>query len=183
MTKVNPPKPDDDAVTELAVEQARAALALSAAEMGEFEWDLAKDIFVVSERMAAICGMPAGQWPGRGGEYPLDVVHPDDRDSLRVLLTDKLTNEFRYTAQYRMVRPDDRRLQWMESSAVILRGPGRRAGEADRGGPRYFGAQGRGGRTRGAGGRTRPSGHERTGVGAVPGGAVGAQDRVSGRLS
>jgi PAS domain S-box-containing protein len=121
MAKVN--APNEDGVRDLAIEQARAALALAAAEMGEFEWDLVSDVFVVSERMARITGMPAGQWPGRSGEYPLEVVHADDRDPLRVLITEKLTNELRYTAQYRMVRPDDRKVQWMESSAVILRGP------------------------------------------------------------
>ncbi|HEY2177694.1 MAG TPA: HWE histidine kinase domain-containing protein [Caulobacteraceae bacterium] len=121
---VKAPKPDDGAARELAVEQARATLALSAAEMGEFEWDLDRDRFIVSERMAAITGMPAGSWPGRRGEFAMDVVHSEDRDALRALISAKLTSELRYTAQYRMVRPDDGRVQWMESSAVVLRGPG-----------------------------------------------------------
>jgi two-component sensor histidine kinase len=66
--------------------------------------------------------MLAGCWPGRRGEIAMDVVHPEDRETLRALITDKLTSEFRYSAQYRMVRPDTGKVQWMESSAVILRG-------------------------------------------------------------
>ena len=65
--------------------------------------------------------MAAGAGPARGGEFALSLVHPDDRDTLRATITEKLVNEFRYTVQYRMVRPDDGKTQWMESSAVILR--------------------------------------------------------------
>jgi hypothetical protein len=47
-----PARPDYRPVSD----DGRAALALNAAEMGEFEWDLARDVFLVSERMAAITG-------------------------------------------------------------------------------------------------------------------------------
>jgi PAS domain S-box-containing protein len=124
MAMVKAPEPNEDGAGDLAIERARAALALSAAEMGEFEWDLERDLFIVSERMAAITGMAAGRWPGRRGEIAMDVVHPEDREALRALITAKLTSEFRYAAQYRMVRPDGGKVQWMESSAVILRAPG-----------------------------------------------------------
>ena len=53
-------------------EDGRAALALTAAEMGEFEWDLKRDVFLVSERMAAITGVPAGEHAARGGQASLD---------------------------------------------------------------------------------------------------------------
>lgn len=115
------PKPASPAATQLAVEQTRASLALTAAEMGEFEWDVEHDVMLVSERMAAITGMPAGEWPGRRGEYPLSTVHVEDRDNLREFIIGKLVHESRYTAQYRIIRPDDGRVLWLESSAVVLR--------------------------------------------------------------
>ena len=46
---------------QLAIEQERASLALDAARMGEFEWEIDEDRFIVSERMAAITGVPAAR--------------------------------------------------------------------------------------------------------------------------
>jgi PAS domain S-box-containing protein len=118
-----PAEHDAHAAARLAVEQARAALALDAAELGEFEWDATADIFIVSPRMARITGMPEGEHPAERGEYALAFVHADDRDPLRELITERLTHEARYHAEYRFVRPDDRRVRWMESFGVIVRLP------------------------------------------------------------
>src|SRR3954447_1783847 len=41
-------------------EHRRLERALEIAGLGEFEWDIARGLFVVSERMAAITGLPAG---------------------------------------------------------------------------------------------------------------------------
>jgi PAS domain S-box-containing protein len=114
------PEPEVDPAASLAVEQARAALALDAADLGEFEWDAARDIFIVSPRMARITGMPEGEHPSEGGEYALAFVHADDRDDLRALITERLTHEARYHAEYRFVRPDDHRVRWMESWGVVV---------------------------------------------------------------
>jgi PAS domain S-box-containing protein len=117
------PEPESDRIRQLAVEQARAALALTAADMGEFEWDVVPDLLIVSDRMATITGLTAGAQPALGGELAMGLVHPDDRDALRITVAEKIINEFRYTVQYRMVRPDNGKVLWMESSAVILREP------------------------------------------------------------
>ena len=102
-------------------EDGRAALALSAAEMGEFEWDLARDVFLVSDRMAAITGVPAGEMPARGGQASFDFVHPDDRAMLRDLIAGSLDSEERYNVRYRIVRPDTGQVLWMFSAAVLIR--------------------------------------------------------------
>ncbi len=116
--------PRSIAAERLAVEQARVALALEAADLGEFEWDAGRDLIVVSPRMARMTGVPAGEHPAERGEYLLQFVHPEDREQLRFLLNDRLTNEARYKAEYRHVRPDDHRILWMESAGVVVRGPG-----------------------------------------------------------
>jgi PAS domain S-box-containing protein len=99
----------------------RAALALTAAEMGEFEWDLGRDVFLVSDRLAAITGLPAGEMPARGGQASLDFVHPDDRAMLRELVADSLDREERYDVRYRIVRPDTGQILWIFSAAVLIR--------------------------------------------------------------
>lgn len=102
-------------------EEDRAALALTAAGMGEFEWDLKRDVFLVSERMSAITGVPAGEMPARGGQASLDFVHPDDLAALRELVADSLGREERYDVRYRIVRPDTGLVLWMYSAAIFIR--------------------------------------------------------------
>jgi PAS domain-containing protein len=56
----------------------RLELALQAAGLGEYEWDIERDVFVVSDRMAAITGLQAGERPAEGGRVLDALVHPDD---------------------------------------------------------------------------------------------------------
>ncbi len=114
--------PDGDALAPaLLLGDGRAELALSAAEMGEFEWDIARDIFVVSPRMAAMTGLPVGEMPTRGGEAWLDYVHPEDVPMLLATVDASLGDKTRYDLRYRMTRPDNGQLVWMYSAAVIIR--------------------------------------------------------------
>jgi two-component sensor histidine kinase/CheY-like chemotaxis protein len=118
-----PREPKDMAAGRAAADQGRAAEALGAAGMGEFEWDLDSDLIFVSPRMSEITGVPGGEWPSQTGEFLLNFVHPEDRGALRAALTESLLRDARYSMRYRMVRPDDQRVLWMESSGSILRRP------------------------------------------------------------
>jgi PAS domain S-box-containing protein len=106
---------------QLAIEQERASLALDAARMGEFEWEIDEDRLIISQRMAAITGLPAGPMPAEGGAASYRYVHPDDVEALRRSVTEGLLRDQRYEVQYRMVRPDNGRTLWMSSAAVALR--------------------------------------------------------------
>jgi PAS domain S-box-containing protein len=124
MSRARASETGDDAAERLAAEQARAALALSASDMGEYEWDVTADVFIVSPRMARITGIPVGALPAEGGEFALKAIHPDDIDQVRQTIAETLLSKARFDVTYRMIRPDDGRVLWMQSSAVILRGPG-----------------------------------------------------------
>jgi len=115
------------AAEQLALEQERASLALDAARMGEFEWDIDEDRLIVSPRMAAITGLEAGVMQADGGEAVYSFVHPDDAAGLRRHVTDRLRSEGRYQAEYRMIRPDDGRVLWMYSAAIAQRDESGRA--------------------------------------------------------
>ena len=56
---------------------------LQAAGLGSFEWDFARDVFVVSEQMSAMTGIPAGERPAMGGAALDDFVHPEDLPAFR----------------------------------------------------------------------------------------------------
>ena len=57
-------------------------LALGAAGLGEFQYDVPGDFYIVSERMAAIAGGPAGFIPADAGPDLHD--HGADRVVVRV---------------------------------------------------------------------------------------------------
>ena len=118
----DPQEKSFDAAERLAVEQSRAELALCAGGMGEFEWDLGPDLFVVSQRMADITGLAAGAADARGGLFALDFVHPDDVDAVQAHVGDCLSGDRAYDVRYRMTRPDDGRVLWIESWAKAIRG-------------------------------------------------------------
>lgn len=102
------------------LDRRRVELALDAAGLGEFEWDIAQDRMFVSERMKSLIGITANSIKGEGGDVSFRFVHPDDVDRLREAVNTGLRSEGRYTAEYRVVRPDDSRLRWMQGSGVVV---------------------------------------------------------------
>lgn len=111
-------RPPRTAADQLALEQERASLALDAAGMGEFEWEMDEDRLIISARMAAITGVPAGSMPGEGGAAVWRYIHPDDVDAVRAKVAASLVAQGRYEVEYRMVRPDDGRVLFMYSAGV-----------------------------------------------------------------
>lgn len=101
----------------------RLGLALQAAGLGEFEWDFARDVFVVSDRMAAITGIPAGERPALGGAALDEYVHPDDLASFRERRVADSVSANSFNNVFRHIRPDNGRTIWVRVSGVIERDP------------------------------------------------------------
>jgi PAS domain S-box-containing protein len=104
-------------------ERQRLELALEAAGLGEFEWDAARDVFLVSRRMAAITGIPAGEMPADNSDA-LDVfVHPDDLAAVQahkaLIRETGAAHEF----EMRHIRPDDGRIVWLRVTGIVAPGP------------------------------------------------------------
>lgn len=97
----------------------RVELALDAAGLGEFEWDMGEDTVFVSDRMKALTGLNRSSAPAEGGDAPFRMVHPDDVDGLRKAVDEGLRKAGRYSVRYRMVRPDDGRQRWMQGAGVL----------------------------------------------------------------
>ena len=79
----------------------RADLALTAAAVGEYEWDIGLDEWVVSPRMAALTGLPAGVAPARLGQALYDHVCAEDLDVVRQAVTTDLRRTGRYDIRFR----------------------------------------------------------------------------------
>jgi PAS domain S-box-containing protein len=108
------------------LERERLDLALQAAGLAEFEWEIARDIFYVSPRMAALTGLPAGAAPAEGGELSYRSMHPDDQDRVRGEVRRQLEEQGRYQVEYRRLRPDDGREVWLRAVGLLVRDAGGR---------------------------------------------------------
>jgi len=102
------------------LDRQRVELALDAAGLGEFEWDIVHDKVFVSERMKTLIGVTRSSARAEGGDVSFRFVHPDDVERLRGEVDRGLAETGRYDAQYRMLRPDDGRLRWMRGCGVLV---------------------------------------------------------------
>ena len=105
----------------------RLELALQAAGLGEFEWDLQRDVLTISARMAAIAGVPAGKQPARKGQALDAFIHPDDVAMVRDAREASLAAGDSFAVEFRHLRPDDGRTVWLRISGVMVRDARRKA--------------------------------------------------------
>ncbi|MDE3164687.1 MAG: EAL domain-containing protein, partial [Acidobacteriota bacterium] len=83
----------------------RLTLALEAADMGIWDWDIAAGRTTASPEIFRMFGLPpAEEFPGHEGW--LGLIHPDDRERMERQLEYALESNSAYEAEYRIVRPD-----------------------------------------------------------------------------
>ena len=95
------------------LEMEHLELALQAAGLGEFQYDVPGDFCIVSERMAAITGGVAGYLPADGGRALLPLIHPDDLGVTRDLILAGLERDDRYEVECRAAPQADRPVVWL----------------------------------------------------------------------
>ena len=96
-------------------------MAIQAAGLGEFEWDLKRDVFTVSPRLAAITGMPQGEIAAERGAALDAHIHPDDREAVIARRAADLARGDSFEAEFRQMRQDDGRVIWVRTAGVIMR--------------------------------------------------------------
>ncbi|HYG27959.1 MAG TPA: HWE histidine kinase domain-containing protein, partial [Caulobacteraceae bacterium] len=101
----------------------RVSLALDAAGLGEFEWDVTPDEIYFSSQARALTGIEQDSVRGEAGEFSFRFVHPDDLERVRREVREQLDASGRYGVEYRMVRPSDNRVRWMRSAGVMAAAP------------------------------------------------------------
>lgn len=120
-----------------AVERARAeealrrseehfSLALSAGKMGSFEWNSGDQQVKLSDISSEIFGLLPGQ-PLVTGDQGFLLIHVEDRTHHRQLLKQASVYGEDYHTIYRIIRPGDGRMAWVEE-----RGRGYKDGEVTR---------------------------------------------------
>lgn len=105
------------------LEGERLNLAISAAALGEFEWDIKRDVFKISPRLAKIAGLAPGVIPSENGAALFPYMHPDDRESARATIKKQLEETGRYSLEYRRLPDSNGHAVWYHGSGVMLFGP------------------------------------------------------------
>lgn len=81
---------------------ARLQLALAAARLGDWSYDLVTDVVTFSERGAEIFGIPAG--PHMTWTAMRELLHADDREEARQAVETAVANRTDYACEYRVRR-------------------------------------------------------------------------------
>jgi two-component sensor histidine kinase len=105
---------------ERILDSERIALALRAANLGEFVWDIVADTVRVSPRMSRITEIPEGVAPALGGEALYAFIHPDDREATRAEIAAQLEAQGRYEVEFRRVTSDPNRVIWSRVAALMV---------------------------------------------------------------
>ena len=113
--------PVEETADSATADALRSELALDAAGMGEFEWDLVADQVIISHRMSRLTGLPDGPIAGIGVSGFLAVVLSDDRPAVEAAIREGLLSSGRFDIQFRLIRPDDGRQIWLRGAGVRVR--------------------------------------------------------------
>lgn len=103
-----------------SLESERLDLALAAASLGEFEWNVAENVFKISPRLANLSGIPMGELDGQEGDGLYPYIHPDDRDAVRASVDAQLAQDGRFTVEYRRWPADGAGEVWNGAAGVML---------------------------------------------------------------
>jgi PAS domain S-box-containing protein len=106
--------------TQADLDRARARLDVlyEAARLAEWEWDLGSGKVKMSASARSVFG---STWSEADGGWP--PVHPDDRARVEAAIADAVARGEDYAFTSRMVRPDSGETRWIETRAVMHRGP------------------------------------------------------------
>lgn len=94
-------------------------LALEAANMGNWDYDVQTGVVKWSSGLEAIHGIPKGSFGGSFEDYLADT-HPEDRQRVIESLTQTLEHGDEHDIEYRICRPDGTS-RWVQGKGVVIR--------------------------------------------------------------
>ena len=95
----------------------RLRLALDAAQMGTWDWDVQLDRVIHSETTEALHGLAPGSFEGTFNSF-LKSVHPDDREEVTQSLRSTLVEGAEYNIEFRVIWPDGS-IHWVASKGQV----------------------------------------------------------------
>lgn len=95
-----------------------AILAVAAAELGTWEWDLGSGRVTWDERLEGIYGLPPRTFDGTFEAYQ-QLTHPDDRATVDRAVHEALESRSGHHVEHRIVHPDGT-VRWVEGWGRVL---------------------------------------------------------------
>jgi PAS domain S-box-containing protein len=96
-------------------------LAVDAAGVGAFDWELATNALRWDDRLLALFGHDAASFGGTIEAFT-ELVHPEDRDRVGAAMAGAIESCGEYAAEYRVVRPDGT-VRWVAARGLAVAGP------------------------------------------------------------
>jgi PAS domain S-box-containing protein len=103
----------------LRTSEQRLRIALEAARMGTWEWDMQTNRVVWSPGLEALHGLQPGAFPGTFEAYERDI-HPDDRQRVLDAINRAVENGGDHHVEYRIVLPNGG-MRWVEGRGTLAR--------------------------------------------------------------
>ncbi|MFB2919588.1 PAS domain S-box protein [Aerosakkonema funiforme] len=97
----------------------RLGIALEAALMGTWDWNIQTNQVMWSERTEAIFGLAPGSFPGTQEAF-INCIHPEDRPALAETIQLAIRDRKPLNSETRIIRPDDT-LRWIACIGNIIR--------------------------------------------------------------
>lgn len=104
--------PIEPAADSLTWAEERLRLAIEAARLGPWEWDIAGGKVHWSPALEAIHGIPVGSFDGSFEAWKRDI-HPDDVDRVLAIVGEGLEKKTGHNMEYRIVQPNGN-VRWLE---------------------------------------------------------------------
>jgi PAS domain S-box-containing protein len=96
----------------------RLQLALRAAHMGVWEWNLQTGEEIWSPETEVLLGIEQNTFAGKYESF-LSIVHPDDREQCQQIEQEMLTTG-NYELEFRIIRPNDQQIRWLCSKGQVF---------------------------------------------------------------
>jgi PAS domain S-box-containing protein len=107
------------AAERLRISEERLRIALTAAEMGTWDWDIQSNHCVWNDQHYMMLGLQ----PIEGATTPeslFEHAHPEDRDTMRHILDQALSHTGIFNTRFRIVRADTGAVRWMQGYGRVI---------------------------------------------------------------
>jgi two-component system CheB/CheR fusion protein len=115
LVDINPIKSTQQA---LLLSEERNALAMKAAGLGSWDWNLRSGQLDWSETIESMFGFRPGEFSGTHDAF-LDCLHPEDRQRVFEATNRSIQQHAAYDIQHRIVRPDGS-VRWLADTGTVL---------------------------------------------------------------
>ncbi|MFB2896840.1 PAS domain S-box protein [Aerosakkonemataceae cyanobacterium BLCC-F50] len=102
----------------LSESERRLRIALNAANMGTWDWEIQTDKITWSEQTEIIFGYTPGTFPGNYQAY-YNLIHPGDRDYLITEISHAIEQKIPYNVEHRIILPDGS-IRWVAGKGDVI---------------------------------------------------------------